>query len=205
MTRYTDTGTWERHFNGAYSPTGFQPSTSNYVGSLGNIDAACSGTGDEATRNWAVDEERCDNTGIFYGNSNTALKQITDGTGKTFMIGERDKFCLAATWIGVRNPLDGAEMWSSRWAMAHTALKLNYPATGNHNTCTETFSSAHPGGGFFAFCDGSVHFISDDVEFNDLGQDFTKCYAWPNSTKGPCLAQTRRRSHRSLPAIGVAE
>ncbi len=193
--RSYDTGTWERHFNGANSPVGFQPSTSNYVGSKGMIDGNCTWTTDTPP---VPNAERCNNTGIFYGNSNTPLKKITDGTGKTFMIGERDKFCLAATWIGIRNPLDGNDMWSSNWAMAHVAYKLNYPLTGNHNTCTEGFSSAHPGGAFFAFCDGSVHFVKDDVDFEDLGQ-LSSCYAPPVSPGSPnkaseCLYQTVTKS-----------
>ena len=106
-TRSYDTGTWERHFNGTYSPKGFQPSTSNYVGSKGIIDADCPGSG--SSPNWVPNKNICDDTGVFYGDSHVTLKQITDGTTKTFLIGERDKFCLAATWIGVRNPLDGGK------------------------------------------------------------------------------------------------
>jgi prepilin-type N-terminal cleavage/methylation domain-containing protein len=187
--RTSDTGTWERHFNGANSPVGFQPSTSNYVGSKGIIDAGC-----PFTAAGVPNDERCANTGIFYGNSRVAMKSITDGTNKTFLIGERDKFCLAATWIGVRNPLDGADMWSSNWAMAHVYFKLNYPLTGAHDTCVEGFSSPHPGGGFFAFCDGSVHFVKDDVDFNGIG-NIAACFAPPISATSPnktseCLFQT---------------
>ena len=111
VTRTTDTGTWERHFYGMYAPIGFQPSTSNYVASMGTIDAICDGglLGGQ----WVIDQPRCNNTGVFFGNSAISMKQITDGTSKTFAVGERDKFCLAATWIGVRNPY-GPEMWSSR-------------------------------------------------------------------------------------------
>ena len=182
-TRYADSERWERHFEGANSPKGFQPSTSNYVGVKGIIDATCP----------VGDKERCANTGVFFGDSHISIKQIPDGTTKMFMTGERDKFCLAATWIGVRNPF-GPDSWSSNWALGHTAVKLNAPATGNHaNTgadmCTEGFSSAHPGGAFFALCDGSVQFINDDIEWNDLGQS-RACYASPSSTLGPCKIQS---------------
>jgi hypothetical protein len=34
--------------------------------------------------------------------------------------------------------------------------------------CTEGFSSPHSGGVFFAFCDASVHFISDDISADPL-------------------------------------
>jgi prepilin-type N-terminal cleavage/methylation domain-containing protein len=199
--RTVDDERWERHFEGAYSPKGFQPSTSNYVGSKGMIDANCTGSGTgTAASPWLANKDRCDNTGIFYGNSQVGIKNISDGTSKTFLVGERDKFCLAATWIGVRNPMDGNEMWSSVWAMAHVWFKLNHPFTGNHNTCTEGFSSAHSGGGFFAFCDASVHFISDDVDFDTLdingvpaGINKESCYASPNSPNGPCKLQTGTR------------
>jgi prepilin-type N-terminal cleavage/methylation domain-containing protein/prepilin-type processing-associated H-X9-DG protein len=181
--RIVDDGRWERHFNGAYSPQGFQPSASNYVASKGMIDAGCSGKVENGK--WVANMERCENTGVFFGNSKVSVKQITDGTSKTFLLGERDKFCLAATWIGVRNPLNGDEMWSSIWAMAHVFFPLNHPFTGNHNTCTEGFSSAHSGGAFFAFCDGSVQFISDDINFDLVGNS-PVCYASPSSANGPC-------------------
>jgi prepilin-type N-terminal cleavage/methylation domain-containing protein len=182
VTRYSDTDTWERHFYGVYAPTDFQPSTSNYVGSKGTIDAPCDGA--LVGGQWLINQPRCNNTGIFFGNSEISMKNITDGTSKTFAIGERDKYCLAATWIGVRNPA-GAEMWSSNWAMGHTYFKLNEPKTGDHNSCTEGFSSAHPGGAFFAFCDGSVRFISDDIEFNNI-DNRDVCYYTPPPASEPC-------------------
>ena len=90
------------------------------------------------------------------------------------MIGERDRYCQAATWIGARNPLDGAEMHSSLWTVAHVIVALNDPHTLGYNTCTEGFASAHPGGAFFAFCDGSVRFINDDIS-NDLALNSPTC------------------------------
>jgi prepilin-type N-terminal cleavage/methylation domain-containing protein len=186
VTRSTDTGTWERHFNGMYAPTGFQPSTSNYVASKGLINAGCDGG--LVGGKWLINQPRCNNTGVFFGNSEISIKHITDGTSKTFAIGERDKFCLAATWIGVRNAY-GPDMWSSNWALAHTFFKLNYPTTGNHNTCTESFSSAHPGGGFFAFCDGSVRFITDDISSDPLSSNAPDCFYTPPPSSKPCLAQ----------------
>jgi hypothetical protein len=161
-------------YSGQLAAQPFLPPASNYVGNRGFRDAGCPGSG--TSPNWIPDKVNCDSNGIFFGNSQISSKQITDGTSKTFMIGERDRFCMAATWIGARNPLDGADNHSSIWTLAHVFVALNDPNTLGYDTCTEGFSSAHPGGAFFAFCDASVHFISDDVS-NDLANNDKACVA----------------------------
>jgi prepilin-type N-terminal cleavage/methylation domain-containing protein/prepilin-type processing-associated H-X9-DG protein len=172
----TDNDEWFRSFVGVNSGKlqvqPFLPPASNYVGSRGMTDSGCPGSG--SSPNWVSNKALCDSNGIFYGDSHVSLKEITDGTGKTFMIGERDRFCQAATWIGARNPLDGAEMHSSLWTVAHVIIPLNDPHTLDYNTCTEGFASPHPGGAFFAFCDGSVRFINDDVSW-DLALNSPGC------------------------------
>jgi prepilin-type N-terminal cleavage/methylation domain-containing protein/prepilin-type processing-associated H-X9-DG protein len=172
--RTSDTGQWERHFKGKYSqqlPVLFLPSTSNYVGSRGFTDRACTGASGHATEvDWEGDRAACEGNGVFQPVGTISVKKIIDGTAHTFLLGERDSYCLAATWIGSRNP-GGANSWGTGWVLGRVSIKLNHPETGAHNTCTEGFSSKHPGGAFFAFCDGSVHFISDDIDYNDAGND----------------------------------
>lgn len=162
--RTTDDGKWERHFNGINSlqlTPQFTPSTSNYVGSRGFVDLPCT---------WGGDPRLCEGNGVFNGLVPVTLKQITDGTSSTFLLGERDSYCLSATWIGVRNP-QGANMLGIGWSLGRVSVKLNHAETGNHDTCTEGFSSRHPGGANFASCDGSVTFISDDIEYNHAGNN----------------------------------
>ncbi|HEX4416109.1 MAG TPA: DUF1559 domain-containing protein [Lacipirellulaceae bacterium] len=163
---------WERHFKGTNSQTlpnqPFLPSTSNYVASHGYVDYECNSDPLHHTEaDWAPDRRTCEGNGVFQGGFPVSLKQITDGTSQTFLLGERDSFCLAGTWIGVRNP-PGANMYGAYWEVGRVSqLTPNYPFSGKHNTCTEGFSSKHKGGTQFAFCDGSVHFINDNIDFND--------------------------------------
>jgi len=137
---------------------GFQPATANYVGNAGLWDVA----------------SRVMNNGVFHGDSQVALAEIFDDTSNTFLLGERDKRCVSGTWIGARNP-PGNGMYGSYHVRGRVSIKLNDPrdpatSTNNgHDLCTEGFSSPHPGGGHFAFCDGSVHFISENISFSNAG------------------------------------
>ena len=155
---------------------------SNYIGSAGFVDSNCDGT--VSNGKWVPDALRCANNGIFFGNSAISMRQISDGTSKTFIAGERDRYCLTATGSVARNP-HGPDMWSSRWINGVTAFKLNDAHTGASETCTEGFSSPHPGGAYFAFCDGSVHFISDDIGYS-WGSNAKDCFAVKGSGSSLC-------------------
>ncbi len=144
-----------------YTPAGFQPATSNYIGNRGFVDAGC-----QPQRPW-----RCDSNGVFHGGSRISTKNITDGTTHTFLLGERDGFCSSASWIGVRNS-DGPNMLGSYYVLGRVSVDLNYPVDAD-DTCPEGFSSRHVGGAFFAFCDGSVQFVSDEIN-SSLGPNQRK-------------------------------
>ena len=135
-----------RDFGDTAGPT-FEPATSNYVGSCGLFDR------DYPTAN----------DGVLYGNRAIRFADVTDGTSNTFAVGERDGRCGASAWCGVRTAAEDA--WVGPYFVyGNVELKLNFPIAGEEDDCTEGFSSAHAGGGYFLFCDGSVHFISDTID-----------------------------------------
>ncbi len=125
------------------------------------------------------------NNGPFYNNSHVRIdRDIPDGSSKTFMLGERDLRCGSAHWAGVRNP-PGPCHWGVYHCRGRVSKKLNapdsaWPRPDNFdacNSCGEGFSSSHPSGANFAFGDGSVHFISENIDFSNAGlsqSDLTK-------------------------------
>jgi len=146
---------YHRQFNCNTCPSNFLPATSNYVGNAGFFDP-------NPPPNY-------ENNGIFWVNQSFRFADILDGTANTFAIGEREKRCRAGTWIGCRNP-PGPDMWGSYFVRGRVSVKLNDPRpVSSSGTCSEGFSSKHPGGALFALCDGGVRFVSDSIEFSNGG------------------------------------
>ena len=104
------------------------------------------------------------NNGIFYAESSTKIRDVTDGTSNTFAVGERTVLPVHAgdpkrwpSWCGPGGLGIGATVSSC------VSIRLNHP------TNMHAFSSHHPGGGNLCFVDGSVHFISETIESNTAG------------------------------------
>ena len=102
--------------------------------------------------------------GVMYQNSKTKLTSITDGTSNTTAIGEC-RFDLktgkrAAIWPGMSGLRSGS-IWISdvMWWVDSTSAQIN-------GTAPQAFSSEHPGGAFFNFCDGSVRMFRTGGDVN---------------------------------------
>lgn len=125
----------------------------NYVAVFGTSDPGVSGDG------------------IFYRNSHIGLQQITDGSSKTFAVGERGEQLGDATWVGAvtggalfpegRIPGDPFED-SPGMVLGHVG-EGNLP--GGAKSDVNQFYSQHGAGSQFAFADGHVSFISNDIDY----------------------------------------
>jgi prepilin-type N-terminal cleavage/methylation domain-containing protein/prepilin-type processing-associated H-X9-DG protein len=103
-----------------------------------------------------------------------SMKQITDGTSKTIAMGEVLPDC--------NYELIRFGWWDSQSWYVGTAPPINYDSCHatdppwpkkqecwnffNWNT-SAGFKSRHPGGANFVMADGSVHFISDDIDYHN--------------------------------------
>lgn len=145
----------DRHFGGGqgFVLHNFVPALSNYIGSNGHGPGR---TGFE------------ENSGLFYGSSAIQFRDITDGTSNTFAVGERDARLCRAGALLLRNGNGGGSR-GVFLVVAQARVKLNesvLPWDNDPEGCGQGWSSLHVGGAHFLFCDGSVKFISQNIQFN---------------------------------------
>jgi prepilin-type processing-associated H-X9-DG protein/prepilin-type N-terminal cleavage/methylation domain-containing protein len=99
------------------------------------------------------------NTGIFFANSRISFNDLLDGTSSTMAVGEYVSMRrpLPSTWAGT--PTDN---WTR--CLATTRLPPNRDLRISNSIECCAFSSRHPGGLNFVFCDGNVRFISETID-----------------------------------------
>jgi prepilin-type N-terminal cleavage/methylation domain-containing protein/prepilin-type processing-associated H-X9-DG protein len=97
-----------------------------------------------------------------YARGGVKIKEITDGSSHTFLVGEA-------------SPVDGISVaWVSECDWATAGIQINWDwrsfpscVSNGNPSCywnMRGFRSSHPGGVQFAFADGSVRFIPDNID-----------------------------------------
>jgi type II secretory pathway pseudopilin PulG len=121
--------------------------------------------------------------GVFFLDSSVCLKDITDGSSKTLLFGERFH---QDPEFDRRNPdlrpgtesIGGTGRWgyvANVGAMAHvtlhTSVQINYQTPPRVDQLYDrvcAFGSGHPRGASFAFADGSARFMAEELPLESL-------------------------------------
>jgi prepilin-type N-terminal cleavage/methylation domain-containing protein/prepilin-type processing-associated H-X9-DG protein len=159
----------------AFNPGGIQAAVSNYKASAGVLSPQHEpgGSGQAVPR---------DSRGLFFGNGRMRMADVVDGTSNTIAIGEADTLIRrSGAWVGIRSGNTMAHS-SVYFVVSWAGARLNqpggapFPPHGNSGSPTSNpglntppganqgFGSLHSGGANFAYSDGSVTFISQDIE-----------------------------------------
>jgi prepilin-type N-terminal cleavage/methylation domain-containing protein/prepilin-type processing-associated H-X9-DG protein len=117
--------------------------TSNYSGNYGDV--ALPGSVNASTKA----------SGMLFWNSKVGIRDVTDGASNVFLVGERCISSAAAIWVGARSNQNAGDCVTA----CNHAARLN--------TVIDSFSSRHAGGAHFVLCDGSVRFVSDEIDSQD--------------------------------------
>jgi prepilin-type N-terminal cleavage/methylation domain-containing protein len=161
-------------------PGGRQPSVSNYKAAAGPIAPQIRiGSGNNASGNNAFPR---DGLGMFMGNERIKMSEATDGTSNTLALGEADTLIRrSGTWLGIRsgNTMSHSSIY---YVVSWAGARINqphgapFPNSGNSGSpdrnpglntppgANTGFGSLHPGGANFCCSDGSVHFLSEDID-----------------------------------------
>lgn len=113
--------------------------------------------------------------GVFYRNSGTKLRDITDGTSQTLAIGERPALFAKAPWAGAMEngtvrTTPGAPVFISILELAPTMClsRVNKASINSPYSEPYDFFSPHVQVAYFLFADGSVHGLSQAMEITTL-------------------------------------
>ena len=116
--------------------------------------------------------------GILMEDSSTRFRDVTDGLSNTLLVGETiywgpgastgtGNFFWDATWYGHYRHDAGGTADGPECVMRAGEFRINPPSIATDVIKRNSYSSKHTGGAHFALADGSVRFISDNIQHTE--------------------------------------
>jgi prepilin-type N-terminal cleavage/methylation domain-containing protein len=165
-----------------------------HIGSMVGI-AGAIGTSDKRHDNFAEPWKNHAWNGVLHAHSTTRIDDIRDGTTNVIMVGETSDWGVHPSnpggrydcrgmfphgwWIGADRPSatqSAADQRVFNTTVINTRpLGTKFCDDADHATSSDAgtnfdnqvpIQAAHPGGAFLLFCDGSVQFLSNSIDFN---------------------------------------
>ncbi|HVJ85143.1 MAG TPA: DUF1559 domain-containing protein [Caulifigura sp.] len=119
---------------------------------------------DDSQAGWAFNDQDRRN-GVAYRESGIRLRDVSDGTSNTFAVGESTWTLSQVTRMyGAIDPARGYANGFSTALSSHTEWPMNPAASQAAQFREESFHSMHEGGAQFVLCDGSVRFVSENIQ-----------------------------------------
>jgi len=118
--------------------------------------------------------------GVFSINSRCDFSAIIDGKSQTILVGEISHRGVEVSWLYQGTSKDFYSKLRSYTGGSYRTSEapINQPEyrvrIGRHNHDVAGFGSKHPGGANFVFCDGSTHFLHDDMDVEIYHRLFSK-------------------------------
>lgn len=140
---------------------------SDYAASAGDSVLGGSGPpsladGDAGDFNWEGTDQA---TGILFTRSEVRIAMVTDGTSKTYAVGEKRCILEGYDWGDDQHALVGHGTDVARYTFDDRNEPTHLPPEPDgEESLSRSFGSSHPAGCQFAFADGSVRLVTYDVE-----------------------------------------
>jgi prepilin-type N-terminal cleavage/methylation domain-containing protein/prepilin-type processing-associated H-X9-DG protein len=135
---------------------GLKPATGTYAFVTGTIGPPVAGV-----------DAKCRNTGPFLYGKTITLRKIIDGLSKTMIVGEViDPHTLISSniWSFAARHADSMRTTTNPLNTPPGLGQVVGPADGVTQGSNGAFASRHPGGGNFAFGDGHVEFLPEEID-----------------------------------------